>query len=791
MLSRRRFLKHTATAIALLGCPWPDKATAAPNSRLVPHATHFGPLQAEVRDGRFIRSHPVKADRSPQPMLQALVDRVYAPNRIQYPCVRKSFLNGQGNPHLRGVEEFVRVDWDTALDLVAQQIDLARADFGNEAIFLPAYSNWAQTGLVNRPHRLQARLMNLIGGFTDTVGDYSAGAAQHTLPYVLGSLEVYSQQTSEEQIGRHTDLMLLWGADPLKTLRIASRVPDHAMIESFQRFKKRGMKFISLDPQRTESARALGAEWLPIRPGTDTALAHALCYVLYQEKRHDPKFLERYTVGFELFRDYLLGASDGVAKTPEWAASICGLPPARIVQLARQLAAQRSLIAANWACQRSEHGEQFHWSVVTLSAMLGQIGLPGGGFAFALHYSGGGTPTSGAPMPRPIPVGQNAVRSLIPASRIGEVLRFPGKTVDFKGMKLTYPNIRVLHVAGVNPVGYQQHTNELLQGIRSLDAVIVQDPWWTATAKHADIVLPATTTFERDDLCYGNTFGRNRIWAMKQVIQPLHEARNDYWIFSQLAKRFGVERAYTAGRSVEDWVRWSYGRTRPKIPFETFWKEGLVEFPTPSEARAYVRYANFRKNPGRYPLRTPSGRIEIFSEKIASFGYRCCPGSPTWIPPKEGPSGIKSKALPFQLISPHPTHRLHSQLDNTPLRHSYKVQNREPIRIHREDAQQLGVKDGDLVEVYNERGSLLAGVRATDDIRPGVVSIDEGAWYSAEIPGTPRSRCQSGHVNVLTSSRPSSRFSQASSANSCQVNIRRVDQKVQSNRAYDPPVILS
>lgn len=792
MLTRRQFIQCTAAATALIGCPWANRAFATgSDNKLIPHATHFGPLQAEVRNGRFVKVKSVAADKHPQEMLYALADRVYAPNRIHYPCVRKSFLEGKQTPHLRGSEEFVRVSWDAALDLLAQKLDNARNDFGNESIFLPAYSNWAQTGLINRPYNLHARLMNLIGGFTDTVGDYSAGAAQHTLPYVLGSMEVYSQQTSEFEIEANTKLMLLWGADPLKTLRIASRVPDHNMIDAFHRFKRKSMTFVSLDPKYSESAEKLGAEWLAVRPGSDTALVHALCYELYTRNLHDAKFLEEYTVGFNLFRDYLLGKADGTVKSAEWAAPICGLPVETIRNLALRLVKQRTLIATNWACQRSEHGEQFHWSIVTLAAMIGQIGLPGGGFAFALHYAGGGSPTSGHPMPRPVPVGRRQVRSLIPASRIGEVLRYPGKTVDFKGQKLTYPNIRTLYIAGVNPIGYHQDTNELIQGIRTLDLVVSQDPWWTASARHADIVLPTTTTFERNDLCYGNTFSRSHIWAMKKVIEPLHEARDDYWIFTQLARRFGVEERYTLGRSQLDWVKHSYDLSQTGVSFDDFWQKGVVELPIPEANKRYVRYGKFRQNPEKHALRTPSGKIEIFSEKIASFGYRCCPGHPAWLPSKEGPDSTLARKHPFQLISPHPTHRLHSQLDNTPLRHSYKIDNREPVLINSADAASLQISQGDLVEIHNDRGRVLAGAQPTDHIRPGVVAIDEGAWYSAENPTDPDSRCNSGHVNVLTSSRASSKLAQATTANTCMVSLRKVDpQKIEPNQAYSSPVIL-
>ncbi len=258
--------------------------------------------------------------------------------------------------------------------------------------------------------------------------------------------------------------------------------------------------------------------------------------------------------------------------------------------------------------------------------MIGQIGLPGGGFSSNLHYGGGASPGSDVRMPVGVSQGRNPVNTFIPTSRLGEMLLYPGKTIDFNGRKITYPNIRLVYTAGVTPIGHQPDVNEVIRGFRKMDTVITHEPWWTPTARMSDIVLPATTTMERNDISFGGTHSRNRIWAMKQLVQPLFEAKDDFWIFSQLAKRFGFEKKFTAGRDLMDWVKWSYGRSESKVPFEKFWRDGLVEFDTPEDNKWYVRYADFRRNPEKHNLRTPSGKIEIYSEKIASFGYADCQG---------------------------------------------------------------------------------------------------------------------------------------------------------------------
>jgi trimethylamine-N-oxide reductase (cytochrome c) len=750
------------------------------------HATHYGPLKAVVKNGKFTEVLGVEADYSPTSMLFSLPEYVYSDNRIKYPCVRRGFLNNNKDTSKRGLEEFVRVSWETALDLVAEKLKSAKEIQGNESIFRTSFAGWAHPGVIGRPDILQGRFLGLHGGFTDTIGDYSAGAATHALPHVLGSLEIYSYQTTYEMILKHTKNIILWGADPLKTFRINYTVPDHKRAEWFVRFKNAGIKFTSIDPLFTDSAKEFEADWIDIRPATDVALILALCHELFVSRKYSRDFMEKYTVGFSVFLSYLLGKDDEVPKSPEWAEKICKVKAGRIRELATLISGPDTLIISHYGCQRSQHGEQFHWGLITLACMAGQVGTAGSGF----HFGEGGLPFSGKNIPKRISQGRNPSHTAIPASRVGEMLLNPGRTIDFNGNKITYPKISLVYSMGANVLTHHQNINELLEGMKSVECVIAQDIVWTPSVKYSDIVLPVTTSFERNDLAYGNSYSIDHIWAMKQVIEPLYEAKDDYWILSELAERLGFKQEFTQDRSMMDWIRWSYESMGSSTPFDEFWTRGFLRYDIPDKNKKFVRLEDFRKDPAGSPLFTPSGKIEIYSEKVASFGYKDCPGHPAWMEPSEWLGSEKEKKHRYHLISPHPKDRLHSQMDNLALRNQYKINGREPVMIHPDNAKELGLLNGDLAEIYNDRGKIICGVHISSRVRKNVVKVDEGAWYAPENPEAPKSRCLSGNVNVLTSSCPTSKLAQACSANTCLVSVKKVKDYVPPNSAYENPVVI-
>lgn len=798
--TRREFLE-TTTAVGLFELSAITMALAQPAmaasgtvfSGVVPHATQYGPFLATVVKGRLQKVTPTAADGRPTEMLtEGVLGRTYDKTRINHPMVRKSYLEGVTNggnrkPQLRNKEEFVRVSWDVALGLTAKAILDTIEKHGNEGVFSSSYGGWSHAGIF-RPNVLQGRFFNLLGGSSMTTGDYSAGAGQIIMPLVMGDLEVYSAQTSWEQIRDNTEVFVFVGCDPDKNNRIEYTVADHQMYAGWDAIKQAGVKFVSINPQVTTTDEKMGSEWVRIIPNTDTALFLAMAYHVYTTGRHNQAFIDKYTVGFDRYLAYLQGkdADGSPPKTPEWASAITGIPATKIRELAELFASKRTQFAGSWAIQRAHRGEMAYWSIVNFACMIGNIGLPGQGVGFSWHYGGGGMPQSGAASPVGISQGRNPSKKVCPASRISEMLLNPGKAFTYNGSSYTYPKVRMIYNAGNNFMSHQQNLNELIRAMQVVDTVVVQDVWWCASTRWADIVLPAASTLERNDISSGGSYSIDKIFAMKKVIEPLGESLDDFEIFRRLAALCGVELAFTEGLTQMDYVKKAYeGSSAAKIkPFDKFWEEGMVQLEMPPAARKWVRHGDYRADPVKNPLHTPSGKVEMYSATIEGYKLADCPPFPKFLEPVEYLGNARKGQL--HVVSPHPYFRLHSQLANAELlRKRYAVQGREPLLINTQDAKDRGIKNGDVVELYNDRGALVVGAAVSDKIMPGVVSIYEGCWPHIDRKG----RCNSGQVNFITTSKATSALSQASSADTCLASLRKCTDADGPNRAYEPPPI--
>lgn len=778
--SRRDFLKSSAVAVAAMSA---NQAFALEKKvKTIPHASNLGAFYADVDEsGRIIKIHPQESDKdSKYPGNEAWIDRVYSDTRVKYPCVRKSYLEGKVAPELRGKEEFVRVSWDKVTELILDKLKNVKA----EEIYNASYSGWGHPGLLHNCGAVAGRFFNTVfGGAVGTDGEYSNGAAGKVNATIMGDLEVYSLQTSHDVILENTKVYVMWGADLFKCNQIDYKVANRGDNPYFEKYEKSGIKFITIDPQYTDIAKRFNAEWIKIRPNTDVAMMLGMCHHLYTSNQYDKEFIEKYTFGFDKFLPYLLGKTeDIVEKTPAWAAKITGIDEKIIKSLADTFVKNRTFLAGNWAMQRAHHGEQADWMLIVLASMIGQVGLPGGGFGFSMHYSGGAQAFSGVALPGGLPQGKNKVDVNIPASRISEAIMNPGKKIKFKGGEMTYPDIKVLYITGATLIGHHPNTNELIKTIRTLDTVVVHEPWWTPMAKMADIVLPSTTPLERDDITYGGSYSQDYIYAMRKVIEPLWEARNDYDIFAQMAKKAGEKeyRKFTGGKSKEELIRGFYEKSDcvNYMSFDEFWDKGFVYFEPPAEAKKFVRHSAFRADPIANKLATETGKIQIFSQKFADFKLDDFKGHPMWFEPAEWLGDKEqTKKYPLHVLSPHPKFRIHSQLDNSFVRKAYKVGNREPVLINDEDAKSYGIKDGDTVEIYNDRGRILCGAVVSKDIMKGVISVEEGAWYDPENIHDKNPVCNAGHINILTSSIPTSTMAQATSVNTCLAAIKKVDAK--------------
>jgi biotin/methionine sulfoxide reductase len=312
-------------------------------------------------------------------------------------------------------------------------------------------------------------------------------------------------------------------------------------------------------------------------------------------------------------------------------------------------------------------------------------------------------------------------------------------------------------------------------------------------ARHADIVLPATMTLERNDI--GGSPNDACLIAMRQAVQPWGEARNDFAIFSDLAAALGAGERFTEGRDEMAWLRHLYEGWRARVaddggaapPFDEFWATGFLELSGADDD--LVLFKQFRADPEGVPLGTPSGKIEIFSATIHGFGYADCPGHPTWLEPTEWLGAPLAERFPLHLIANNPTARLHSQLDVGAYSQSTKVRGREPIRLHPADAAARGVRSGDVVRVFNDRGSCLAGAVVSHAVRPGVVQLSTGAWYDPLDPADPGTMCVHGNPNVLTFDRGTSRLAQGCSGQHALVQVERWTGPLPPIRAYAPPAV--
>jgi biotin/methionine sulfoxide reductase len=388
-----------------------------------------------------------------------------------------------------------------------------------------------------------------------------------------------------------------------------------------------------------------------------------------------------------------------------------------------------------------------------------------------------------------LPQGLNPVRTFIPVAAISDMLLHPGAAFTYNGRTLTYPDIKCVYWAGGNPFHHHQNLPRLRRALARVDTVVVHDPYWTPMARHADIVVPSTTAFERDD--YSGSRNDPLLMAMPALAHPYAQSRDDYATFAALAERLGFGEQFTEGRTARQWLQHMYEKWSAEIDFEVpdfdrFWADGVLRLPVES---GLTLLADFRTDPHAHPLATPSGRIEIFSHDIAGFGYPDCAGHPRWYDPVEWLGGRRAQEFPLHLIANQPGTRLHSQLDGGAVSQDAKVQGREPLRMHPRDAAQRGLAGGEVVRVFNDRGSCLAGVVVDEALRPRVVQLSTGAWYDPLNPSDPDSMCVHGNPNVLTDDVGTSSLARGCTGAAVLVQVEKFDGPLPPVRAHQPPVI--
>nr|WP_324289008.1 molybdopterin dinucleotide binding domain-containing protein [Hoeflea ulvae] len=367
--------------------------------------------------------------------------------------------------------------------------------------------------------------------------------------------------------------------------------------------------------------------------------------------------------------------------------------------------------------------------------------------------------------------------------------------VQLHGTGANLPGHSPAVVGRGNPFHHHQDLHRLSQAIGRVDTFVVQEQAWTATAKSADIVLPISFSLERSD--FGGTRNDPRLFAMQQLCEPRGEARSDHEALAAVAEAMGPEEhaGFTEGRSPDQWLRHLYEPTRKALEergldapdFDEFWRRGWIDLPCEADSGGFLEA--FRKAPVDRPLGTPSGRIEIFSQEIAAYGYDDAPGMPVWRPHLRAPDA----RYPFHLIANAPSTRLHSQLDFGETSCRAKVAGREKLRLNPADASALSLKNGDVARVENDCGACLAGVEITPSVRPGVAHLQTGAWFDPQPDpeGTARVFCAHGSANVLTPDKGTSQLTRGCTGQVSRVAVRKWTGALPPVRAFDPPCFVT
>jgi biotin/methionine sulfoxide reductase len=715
--------------------------------------------------------------------------------RVLRPSFRRGWLEkGPGvTSRDRGNDSFVELPWDEAIDILSSELSRIIRENGNKAIFGGSYG-WGSAGRFHHAQSQVHRFLKTIGGYVGARDSYSFGAGSVIMPHIVAPMErLLEDHTDWNTLAENTKLFVAFGGLPLRNTQMTAGGPSqHRLRNALEKMAENGCRFVNVGPLSQDVH--IDAEWVPIRPNTDVALMLALCHVLVANDLHDRTFLDEYCVGFAAVADYLFGRTDGIEKNPTWAEQITGIPRERITALAREMAASMTMVNASWSLQRQSHGEQPYWSLVTLASLIGQIGTSGGGFGIGYGtLNSVGSNESGMSGPK-FPQGENQVKEFVPVARIADMLLHPGASFEYNGRTYQYPDIKAIYWAGGNPFHHHQDLNRFLGAWRKPETIIIHDQFWTSSAKAADIVLPVSTALERDDIGYASREGH--VVAMRQLRVPLGDAKSDFDIFADIAAAMGKGEAFTEGLTSGGWLRRMFSEYRVRMQnavelpeFDEFWQMGRVELS--SARKPNVMLSLFRKDPEAFPLKTPSGKIELHSNTIAGFGIADCPGQASWIEPFEWLGSEKAERFPLHLLSQEPSRRLHSQLDHAPHSRAAKIKGREPVLIGDVDAEQRGIADGDVVRIFNSRGSCLAGAKITEGLLQGVVVLATGAWFDPISWGGGQSLEKHGNPNVLTADIPASGLSQATTAQTCLVEIELFEGDLPAITAFQPPSFVS
>jgi anaerobic dimethyl sulfoxide reductase subunit A len=710
-------------------------------------------LKLHVKDGVIVR---IETDDGQEPQVRACLkgrayrQRVYHPDRLLYPMKRV----GQ-----RGEDKFARISWDEALETIAGEMKRIKAAHGTEAIIYK-YSS----GDVDMVHRYgdMSRVFNAFGGCSEPWGFFSYEAGVFAESATYGTHNTFS---SRENL-LHSKMIIMFGWNP--TVTVQETNTSWYMAQA----RERGAYIVSLDPRYTSSTAAFAGKWIPLIPGTDAALLLAMAHTLMTSDLYDHNFIDRYTLGFDRFREYVLGEADKTPKTSAWAEAITGVPAVTIEELAVDYATRKpAALIAGISPGRTAYGEQYHRLAIVLAAMTGNIGVPGGDAA-GRSWTAGYTPNRYMPgLQRGVHPGSNPVEkgraprkyALPPYAGMVRAGRFNvSQLADaiLMGKAGGYPaDYKMLWLHNTGFFTVYLNINKYLEAIKKLDFVVIEEQFMTPGATYADIVLPHNTYMERNDVTIGLA-NDGYYGSVNKAIESRGESRSPLEVAVALARKLGLEGFddLTEENCLQDACKGS-----PHFDgYDALKKAGVIKLHLD---KPYVALHEQIENPEHHPFPTPSGKIEIFSQRLEDMEHPLIPAVPSYIETWEGRNDPLAKAYPLQLISSHSNRRAHSQNELVPWLRELEQQ---AIHMNIADADARGIKDGDMVEVFNGRGRVVIPAKVTERIMPRVVDLPHGAWPKIGKDGVDRGGCP----NMLTRDAHSPGGSYVT--NTCLVQVKKV-----------------
>ncbi|MHA1728213.1 MAG: molybdopterin-dependent oxidoreductase [Promethearchaeota archaeon] len=688
-------------------------------------------LRAHVKNGKIIR---IETDNTEEPQIRACVrgrayrQRVYSKNRLKYP-LRRIGERGEGR--------FERISWDEALDEVAANLQKIKGKYGNKAILFIAGSG--NQGMLHGVLPV-GLLLGQFGGFSRHWGAPSYEGA------IFASMATYGTMmtgNAREDL-LNTKLLIMWGWNPANTIQ------DPGTALMLAKVKEKGIKMVAVDPRFTDTTAVFANQWIPIRPGTDSAMLIAMAHVIISENLHDKDFIDKYTVGFDKYKDYIFGKDDGIPKTPKWAESITLVPAEVIKKLAREYATNKpAALIAGWGPARTAMGEQYTRAASVLTAITGNIGIKGG-FAsgFMRAYSSRATHKNRSQDRKRV------IKSSVPPRKDALYKLYGGTNplsdrfhdnlmweAILKGKEGGYPaDLKMAYVIAHDALNQHSNVHKGEKALKSLEFVVVQDQFMTPTAKFADIILPVNTFMERNDIAVP-WLGSPYYIYLNKAIDSLYETKSDLEICKELAKRLGLPPGLL--NMEEDQILRGFVSGRNDIPdsdYDMMKKDGFYKI---SVDEPFVAFKKEIEDPENNPFPSLSGKIEIYCEHMAEKNDPRIPPIPKYLGHEEHYDSPKAKKFPLQLLTTHNKRRTHSTLHDMPW-----LEEIEPhsVWINPLDADKRGIKDGDITDVFNDRGRIRIQAMVTERIMPGVVNVCQGAWYDPDEEGVDLGGC----ANVLT-----------------------------------------